>query len=348
MKIKEIIRLLESIAPPMYQEGYDNAGLITGDARAKAKGAILCLDATEAVIEEAISKKCNLVIAHHPIVFKGLKRLNGRNYVERVVIKAIKHDIAIYAIHTNLDNVYHHGVNAKFAERLGLQNTQILAPKGKLLKLSVVVPTNESDHIRKALFNIGVGTYNEWQQRSYASLGVGTQDGNTGAQVKLEMLFPEPLKGAVLSILHQEASPCAYDISNTANVNQEVGSGMMGQLPKPMSESAFLKMLKKEMGAKCIRHTQLLDQPIQKVALCGGAGSFLLSKAKAKGADIFITGDYKYHEFFDADGQIVIADIGHYESEQYTIELLKEIISQKFTNFAAYCTEVNTNPINYF
>ena len=350
MKINDIIRFLESLAPPMYQEHYDNSGLIVGDRQQEARGAILCLDATEPVIDEAIKKGCNLVIAHHPIVFKGLKRFNGKTYVERVVMKAIKNDIAIYAIHTNLDNVYYRGVNAKIAEQLGLTNTQILAPKGELKKLSLIVPTSESETIRQALFASGVGTANALTDSSYASLGVGTIDGTTEAKVKLQFILPAHLERVAINQIQQHTSsqPFAYDIVSINESNANVGSGMIGILPKPMAPKAFLSFLKEKMKVSCIRHTALHNRKISKVALCGGAGGFLLSKAKQQKADIFITADYKYHEFFDAEGQIIIADIGHYESEQFTINLLYEIISQKFSNFAAHCTEVNTNPVQYF
>lgn len=260
--IKAITAHLESIAPPSYQESYDNAGLITGDASWEVTNVLCCLDATEAVVEEAIQRGCNLVVAHHPIVFKGLKRLNGRNYVERTVIKAIKNDVAIYAIHTNLDNVLHRGVNAKIAEKLGLQNTSILLPK-----VEVSDPT--------------------------------------------------------------------------------VGAGLIGELPTAMDETQFLQQLKATMLAGCVRHTKLLGRPIKTVAVCGGSGSFLLPVAIARQADVYVTGDFKYHEFFDAENHLVIADIGHFESEQFTIDLLHEIISEKFTTFAPLKTSVNTNPVHY-
>ncbi|MEN0005415.1 MAG: Nif3-like dinuclear metal center hexameric protein [Bacteroidota bacterium] len=266
--IKTLTDYLETIAPSALQESYDNAGLIVGNENTPIKGVLLCLDSIEAIVEEAIALNCNLIIAHHPIIFQGLKRLNGKNYVERTVLKAIKHDIAIYAIHTNLDNVYYQGVNAKIAEKLQLVDTKILSPK----------PTA-------------------------ASVGL-----------------PE----------------------------SSVGSGMIGKLAAPMTERAFLQFIKDQMQVSCIKHTQLLGKPVEKVAVCGGAGGFLLKQAIRQGADIFITSDYKYHEFFDADGHLVIADIGHYESEQYTIELLHEIISQKFSNFALYCTNLDTNPVRYF
>lgn len=349
MKIKTLLAYLETIAPPTYQESYDNAGLIVGDAKQTISGVLLCLDSTEAVVDEAIEKKCNLIIAHHPIVFKGLKKFNGKNYVERVVMKAIKHDIAIYAIHTNLDNMYYQGVNTKIAEKLNLVDSRILAPKKTLKKLFTFVPTTHSDIVRNALFEAGAGDLGATKQLSYSSLGVGTEDGDGGAQVKLEVLFPQDRQGAVLAALSKAYpdAPLAYDIVTVENKHQAIGSGMVGRLEKPMKEKVFLKYLKEQMNVNCIRHTALLGKDIQTVALCGGAGGFLLGAAKGVGADVFITADYKYHEFFDADGQIVIADIGHYESEQFTIELLFEIISQKFSNFAAHCTKVNTNPIHY-
>ena len=350
MKIKEIIACLEVIAPPVYQESYDNAGLLTGDPEAEATGALFCLDSTEAVLDEAIAKRCNLVVAHHPIVFRGLKRLTGRNYVERVVIKAIQHGVAIYAIHTNLDNVYSQGVNSKIAEKLGLRDTRILSPRQVLKKLSAYVPPTHSETVRQALFAAGAGSLAQGDELSYATLGVGTAAGTPGAQVKLEVFFPLALEGAALRALRDSlpGQPFSYEIVSIENPDTRIGAGLIGQLPKAMSGKAFLRHLKESMQLSCVRHTQLLEKPIRTVALCGGAGGFLLSNALAQGAEVFVTADYKYHEFFDADGRIVIADIGHYESEQFTIELLHGIISQKFSNFAAYCTEVNTNPVHYY
>lgn len=349
MQIRDVVQFLEQIAPPVYQAGYDNAGLITGDFAAEVKGVLCCLDSTEAIVDEAIEKKCNLIVAHHPIVFKGLKRLTGRNYVERVVIKAIKHDIAIYAIHTNLDSVYHKGVNAKIAERIGLKDTRILAPAKVMKKLSVYVPPAHSDAVRKGLFAAGAGTFQHETGLSYASLGVGTNGDQTGAEVKLEVFFPTGVQPAVLRAL-KESTPgqsFPYELMSVDNQSAVVGSGMIGSLPKAMKAAAFLKHLKESMAVSVVRHTAPLGRSVKTVAVCGGAGGFLLGAAKGQGADVFVTADYKYHEFFDADQQIIIADIGHYESEQFTIELLQEIISQKFSNFAAYCTEVTTNPVLY-
>ncbi len=349
MKIKEVIQYLERIAPPVYQAGYDNAGLIVGDAEQEVSGVLCCLDSTEAIVEEAAAKGCNLIVAHHPIVFKGLKSLTGRNYVERVVINAIRNNIAVYAIHTNLDSVYHKGVNTKICERLELEQTEILAPTKTLKKLSVFLPPTHSESVRQALFEAGAGTLGQGDGLSYASLGVGTQAGTTAAEVKLEVFFPQHLQSAVLSALRKstDGQSFPYELSSVENQSPLVGSGMIGQLPKAMKEQAFLKRLKEVMQANVVRHTALLGKNIKTVAVCGGAGGFLLGAAKARKADIFITADYKYHEFFDADGQIIIADIGHYESEQFTTELLQQLISEKFSTFAAYSTEVITNPVHY-
>ena len=345
-RIRDLAAYLESIAPPVYQESYDNAGLIVGDPNAEVTGVLVCLDSTEAIVEEAIGKGCNLIVAHHPIVFRGLKRFTGRNYVERVVIQAIRHGIAIYAIHTNLDNVYHQGVNGKIAQRLGLVETRILAPKANLKKLSVMAPPARSESIREALFNAGAERIEASEQFSYYS----PEGGGGNTQLRLEVLFSSGKERQLLAALDAVGNgrPFAYELAGVDNPDAAVGSGLIGRLPEPMPEPAFLEHLKTAMQASCIRHTRLLGRDVETVALCGGSGGFLLGPAKAAGAQFFVTADYKYHEFFDADGQVVIADIGHYESEQFTIELLYDIISQKFSNFAAYCTEAVTNPVHYY
>lgn len=363
MKIKKVINYLETIAPPSYQESYDNAGLIVGNPNMDATGAIICLDSIEAVIDEAIEKKCNLVIAHHPIVFSGLKRFNGRTYIERVVMKAIKNDIAIYAAHTNLDNVKI-GVNAKICEKIGLQNTKILSPKkGRLKKLYTFVPSAQSDKVRNALFEAGAGQIGNYDETSFNIVGAGTFRANEGAnphvgdigkrhyeaEVKIEVIFEDYKEGRIIAALKQNHpyEEVAYDIVSLDNKSNDVGSGMIGELEKPMTEKAFLLHLKNVMNTPVIRHTAFNDKKVKRVAVCGGAGSFLLNKAISQKADVFVTGDYKYHQFFDADGEIIIADIGHYESEQFTIELFYELITKKFSNFAVHLTEVNTNPVKY-
>jgi dinuclear metal center YbgI/SA1388 family protein len=267
MKVQDIIKKLESLAPQCLQEGYDNAQLITGNLTWNCTGAIISLDATEAVVQEAITNNCNLIIAHHPIIFSGLKKITGGNYVEKTIIAAIKNDIAIYAIHTNLDNVLH-GVNAAIADKLGLINRQVLQPKNDILPLE--------------------------------------------------------------------------------DTNYQIGSGLLGELPEPLREMDFLDNIKEKFNLSVIKHTNLLGKPVKKVALCGGAGSFLIGAATAAGADFYISADIKYHEFFDANNRLVIADIGHYESEQFTIGLLFDILREKFPTFAVLKTGVKTNPVHYF
>lgn len=363
-KIKDITDLLESIAPRAYQEDYDNAGLIVGDPQAEVEGILCSLDCIESVVEEAIERKCNLIVAHHPIVFRGLKQLNGKNYVERTVIKALKNNIAIYAIHTNLDNVYH-GVNQKIAQLIGLENTRILAPKKEqLLKLEVFIPKEHTDEVLNAIHRAGAGNIGNYSHCSFRTEGTGSfrpsdeanpTIGSANEQEyvnenKAELIFPSYLKGAVIQAMKQ-AHPyeeVAYYLQRIENLNQEVGSGMIGQLSESMTEQEFLSHLKNCMQLNTIKYTPTPGKKIKKVALCGGAGSFLLHRAKGAGADAFVTSDFKYHEFFDAEGKIMIADIGHYESEVFTKELLSEFIREKFANIATYLSEVDTNPVKYF
>jgi dinuclear metal center YbgI/SA1388 family protein len=362
-KIKEVVSYLETIAPPAYQESYDNSGLITGNRETEITGVLICLDSIEVVIEEAIRKKCNLVIAHHPIVFTGLKKITGKNYVERTIIKAIKNDIAIYAIHTNLDNV-HIGVNAMIAEKLGLTDTSILAPKSNLLrKLITFIPVEKAEDVTNALFAAGCGSIGNYDECSFNIEGKGTFRANDNTdpyvgkkgerhiqkEIRFETIFEAYKEKSIIKALIN-AHPyeeVAYDIYSLNNDFQSVGSGLIGELADSQDEIAFLKHVKEQMKAGVIRHTALLGKAVKRVAICGGSGSFLMSDAIRKGADVFITADYKYHQFFDADGKIVIADIGHYESEQFTIELIKGLILKKFTTFALQLTEVKTNPVLY-
>lgn len=361
--ISDVVSYLEKLAPPAYQESYDNAQLLTGNPKDKVKGIMCSLDATEEVIDEAIEMGCNLVVAHHPIVFKGLKSLTGKNYVERTMIKAIKNDIAIYAIHTNLDHVTN-GVNKRICDRIGLDNTKILAPKKELLtKLTTFVPHANLDTVLQAIFAAGAGKIGEYKDCSYISEGLGTFTPSSNAnpsvgqknvlhrepESRIEVMIPSHLERNIIAALKQ-AHPyeeVAYYLQKLENENQEVGAGMIGELATGMEEKDFLKLLKSKMNLQIVKHTTLLNKQIKKVAVCGGAGIFLLPMAKKMGADIFITSDIKYHEFFDAENQIVICDIGHYESEIYTKDLLLELLSQKFTNIALYLTKVVTNPITY-
>lgn len=364
MKLAEIIRHLESIAPPAFQESYDNAGLLTGMPSRECSGILVTLDATEEVIMEAKQKNCNMVVAHHPIIFRGLKKINGKNYVERAVIAAIRNDIAIYAIHTNLDNVLH-GVSGKMAELLGLENTSILHFKENTLKkLFVFVPVESAEEVRMAIFNAGGGNIGKYSQCSFNMDGTGTFTAQEGAnpyigeigkpatakEMKIEVVFPHYLEAQVVNAM-LEAHPyeeVAYDVIDLSNLYQYAGSGVVGELPKEMDERAFLTRLKEVFGLAVVRHTPLLNRPVKRVAVCGGAGSFLIPNALGAGAHVYVTADVKYHEFFDADGRMVIADIGHFESEQFTIDLLHEILVQKFPTFAVLKPGTKTNPVNYF
>ena len=364
MTISFITSLLEKIAPISLQEDYDNAGLITGNKNWECKGALVCLDVTEEILEEAIQQNCNLIIAHHPIVFKGIKKFSGNSYVERAVIKAIKNDIAIYACHTNLDNIIS-GVNGRIADQLGLVNRTILQPKNGLIeKLQLFSPATHSEIVEKALFEAGAGQIGNYSECSFVSEGIGSfKPGDSanpfigemdirhkGNELKIEVIYPKWLRHQVLSAM-KSAHPyeeVAYEISSLLNVYQEVGSGILGELPNDMDAVGFLKILSDAFHQKCIKHTSLNGRPLKKVAICGGAGSFLTQTAIAAGADIYVTSDVKYHEFFDADGKIILADIGHFESEQYTIDLIYDILRQNFPTFAVLKTKVNSNPVHYF
>lgn len=363
LSIKQITDELEALAPPAYQESYDNSGLLTGDSSWKVTGALITLDCTEAVVDEAIAANCNLIIAHHPIIFRGLRRLTGSNYVERTIIKAIKNEIAIYAIHTNLDNV-HNGVNKKICDKIGLINTRILSPKKETLsKLVTFVPREATKAVMDALYAAGAGQIGNYRNCSFSVPGQGTFMPNEAAhptigrqgvqewveEDRIEVILPSYLQSRVLSAL-RKAHPyeeVAYYLNGLSNPNQEVGSGMIGELPDAVEPSEFLVRLKKRMDLQLIRHTRVIDQPIKKVAVCGGSGSFLLPDARKAGADVYISADFKYHEFFDADGRLMIADIGHYESEIFTRELLGEVLNKKFPTFAISFSKTVTNPISY-
>jgi dinuclear metal center YbgI/SA1388 family protein len=363
MKVKEVIQQLEELAPPSLQESYDNATLIVGSKEQDVSKVLLTLDCTESVVEEAIEKGCEMIVAHHPIVFSGLKSLTGRNYIERTVIKAIKHDVSIYAIHTNLDNVQR-GVNSKIAEKLDLQNTSILSPKkGFLLKLTFFCPLKDSARVREAIFEAGAGQIGEYDACSFNLKGEGTfragekanphlgEKGklHTEEEHRVEVILPTYLEGKVVQALkaNHPYEEVAYDLYPLNNSWEQIGSGMIGELKEAVDMMDFLKSLKVKLNTPLIRHTKPHEQKVKKVALCGGAGSFLLNAAKAKGANVFITGDFKYHQFFDAEDQIVIADIGHYESEQFTPELLKDYLEKLDVDMELILSSVSTNPIHY-
>jgi dinuclear metal center YbgI/SA1388 family protein len=364
MKLADLMSFLENLAPLTYQEDYDNSGLIVGTPNQEISAALISLDCTEAVVEEAISTGSNLIISHHPIVFSGLKRFNGNTYVERVVEKAIKNNIATYAIHTNLDNVAM-GVNARICERLGLSNCHILVPKQHLLKkLVTYAPIAKAEQVRYALFNAGAGHIGNYSDCSFNAEGTGTFKGNSNTnpyvgepgklhfenEVRIETVYPANIEKKILMALFlaHPYEEVAYDLYNLTNQHNQVGAGMIGELQIPVDEASFLLHVKNRMRTQVIRHTEHTGRMVKRVAVCGGAGGFLLKHAISAGADVFITADYKYHEFFDADGKIMIADIGHFESEQFTAQLLYDIIKKNFVNFAVRLTAVNTNPVKYY
>lgn len=364
MNISEVIQTLESYAPLSYQESYDNVGLLTGNATWQCTGVLCSLDATEDVVNEAKENGCNLIVAHHPIIFGGLKKLTGKNYVERTVIAAIKNDVAIYAIHTNLDNV-HNGVSRHMAEQLGLHSCKVLEPKtGLLKKLYTYIPVDDAEKVKAALFEAGAGNIGNYSECSFNSEGIGTYKplehtnpyiGEQGKraetkEVKLEVIFEAYRQQQVINALLQSHpyEEVAYDIVSLDNAYQNVGSGIIGELKNEMSEEVFLQHLVQSFHLPVIKHTKLFNRNVKKIALCGGSGLFLLKKAIVQKADVYITSDIKYHEFFDADNQIVLMDIGHWESEQFTIDLLYDVLRSKFHNFAVLKTGVKTNPVNYF
>ncbi len=362
--INQVIEKLEDFAPPELQESYDNSGLITGDRSQEITGIMICLDCTEEVVDEAIEKNCNLIISHHPILFSGIKSLTGKNYVERTIIKAIKNDIAIYASHTNLDSV-EGGVNSKIAEKLSLKNVKVLSPvKDSLRKLVTFCPVKHAEEVRKAIFNAGAGHIGNYDHCSFNVSGTGTFRGDENSdpfvgkknedhseqEERIETIYPKHLEKNILKAL-LDAHPyeeVAYDLYPLQNQNTRIGIGMVGELEKETGLDNFLQNLKRTFNTGSIRHTRDLGNSVKKVALCGGSGSFLIPNAIASGADIFVTADLKYHQFFDADNKIILADIGHFESEQFTVEVIADILNENFNTFATYFSSVITNPINYF
>lgn len=364
MQIRAIIDVLEQLAPLSLQEDYDNAGLQVGDPNEACSGVMVALDATEAVVAEAADKGCNLLVVHHPLIFGGIKKLTGSNQVERTLLAAIHRKVAIYAIHTNLDHVSD-GVNAAIAAKLQLQNCRILQPKtGLLKKLSTYVPLAHTETVRSALFAAGAGHIGAYDECSFAVEGNGSFRGAADTnpfvgkpgqrhierEEKLEIIFPAWLERKVLTALWA-AHPyeeVAYEITPTDNVHQHIGAGMIGELEQGLEAAQFLQLIKNQFNTSLIRHSVPAQKPIQKVAICGGAGIFLLHQAMAAGADALVTSDIKYHSFFEAEPGFLLCDIGHWESEQYTIDLLADHIARKFPNFAVLKTGVRTNPVHYF
>ncbi len=363
MKVSELVSYLNSLAPYTYQESYDNSGLLVGDPNTEIKGVLVALDCIETVLDEAIVVGANVIVTHHPIIFKGLKRITGASYIEKVVQKAIKHDLNLISIHTNLDNMSY-GVNKIISNKIGLQNTKILLPKENgFVKLQVYVPATHSDLLRSALSEAGAGKIGDYEACSFSFTGTGRfiPDENANPFIgksgvleqvqeeKIEVTVPQHCLGKVLSAMKQ-AHPyeeIAYDVIAVNNTNEQVGSGMVGELSVEEDTVEFLKRIKAVFGSGAVRYTEIHSSTVKRVAVCGGSGSFLLNAAKRGGADVFITADFKYHEFFDAEKQIIIADIGHFESEQYTSDWLVAQMQKNFTTFAVRLTSVNTNPINY-
>ncbi len=363
MLLSEIISYIESFAPLAWQESYDNAGLLVGNPGDEVNRVLITLDVTEKVIDEAVDGKADLIISHHPLIFSGIKKLNEQTDTGRCLIKAIRNKIAIYAAHTNLDNVTG-GVNSKICEKLGLVSCRVLSPvKGQLKKLVTFIPAAHSVAVREAVFAAGAGCIGNYDSCGYSLDGTGSFRGNElthpfvgekgkihyEPETRFETVFPAPLQQQVIRAL-LNAHPyeeVAYDIYPLDNEFTLAGSGMIGELPQETDEMTFLKQVKQIFEVKVLRHSPLTGRKVKRVAVCGGSGSFLIRQAISSRADVYLTGDLKYHQFFEAEGKIVLTDIGHFESEQFTKELFYELLTKKFSNFAVRLSEVNTNPVNY-
>jgi dinuclear metal center YbgI/SA1388 family protein len=364
LKIKDIINFLETIAPLSYQEEYDNSGLTCGNAQHECSGALIALDLTPEIIEEASKNECNLIIVHHPPIFKGLKKLVINDPIAEMLISCIKKDIAVYAIHTNLDNVVD-GVNGEIAERLGLQKTRVLCPLPSThRKMTYYVPIEHAEKTRKAIFDAGAGKIGNYDQCSFNSYGDGTFRALEGAnpfvgaqgvqhtekETKVELLYPYHLESLIIQTLKENHpyETVAYHTTNLENRFDEIGGGIIGNLVEPVSETTFLQMVKKAFHTGTIRHSPFTGQNIQKVAICGGSGKSMINNALREGADVFLTADLGYHDFFIPNGKMLLADMGHFESEQFTSDLILRRIKEKFPTFALLKTGISTNPVNYF
>ncbi|MFC7773559.1 Nif3-like dinuclear metal center hexameric protein [Flavobacterium sp. GCM10027622] len=363
MKIKEILSILEEMAPLAYAEDFDNVGLLVGDSNAEATGVLVCHDALEAVIDEAVKKQCNLVVCFHPILFSGIKKITGKNYVERSILKAIKNDIAIYAVHTALDN-HKAGVNKIFCDALGLINTKVLVPKQNFIQklITYTIPENV-EKLRNALFDAGAGKIGNYEDCSFNSKGIGTYMGNENSnpeigerfefveaeEIKIEVTFERYLQSKILKALFSNHvyEEVAYEIYELQNNHQNIGLGMVGELTQDMNEVDFLTMVKDKMECGGIRHTGFLGKKIKKVAVLGGSGSYAIKNAIAAGADAYLTADLKYHNFYEAENKILLADIGHFESERYTKNYIVDYLTKKIPNFAIVLSQINTNPVKY-
>ena len=364
MTVNDITNILEELSPLHYAEDFDNVGLLVGNSKQNVNGILITLDTLENVLDEAITKGCNLIVSFHPILFKGLKKITGKNYVERVVIKAIANDIAIYSMHTALDNS-NLGVNAKICSVLGITKSRILIPKkGLLKKLITYVPKSGFDDLKQALFEAGAGTIGNYSNCSFSTDGMGTFKANENAnpvvgeigkthfeeEIQLNLTFHSKDETRILDALFKNHpyEEVAYEIIALENSNQNIGMGMIGELEQPVDEKEFLTHVKNKMNAKGIRHSSFLGKKIKKVAVLGGSGAFAIGAAKTAGADIFITSDVKYHQFYEAENKLIIADIGHFETEQFTKNLLVDFLTKKIPNFAVTLSESITNPIKYF
>lgn len=363
MIIREITSYIESFAPLAYQESYDNAGLLVGNPDDEAGSALVTIDVTEQVVDEAIAGGFGLIIAHHPLIFGGIKKVNGQTETGRCLIKAIKNNVAVYAAHTNLDSVTG-GVNSRICEKLGLTGCRILSPlKGQLRKLVTFIPVAHARKVQEAVFGAGAGSIGNYDHCGYTLEGQGSFRGNEASQpftgkkgavhlepeIRFETIFPAAQQTQVVRAL-LKAHPyeeVAYDLYPIENEFALTGSGMIGELPDEQDEVDFLKSVQRVFGVSVIKHSHLLEKKIKNVAVCGGAGSFLIRHAIGAEADVFLTGDLKYHQYFEAEGKIVLADIGHFESEQFTKELFYELLTKKFPTFAVRLSEINTNPVNY-
>ena len=364
MIVKDITNILEELAPLAYAEDFDNVGLLVGSSSLEVTGVLVTLDTLENVVDEAIAKKCNLIVSFHPIIFGGLKKLTGSNYVQRVVIKAIQHNIAIYSMHTALDNS-NQGVNAKICEVLGILNTRILIPqKGTIKKLTTYVPLKDAENLKEKLFQAGAGAIGNYSNCSFSVNGMGSFKPEENAnptigtlgkthfeqETQINITFEKSLESLLIDALRKNHpyEEVAFEVTTLENSNQNIGMGMIGELENSMNEKDFLSFVKDKMHASCIRDSNLLGKQIKKVAVLDGSGSFAISAAMQANADVFITADLKYHQFYEAEGKMLLADIGHYETEQFTKNLLVDYLTKKIPNFAIRLSDSKTNPIKYF
>ncbi len=364
MKLKELCSYLDSAVPLSFQEGYDNSGLQIGQPDKEINSALLTVDVTEEVIAEAKNEGCEIIVSHHPVIFHALKKITGKSFTEKIVLSAIRNDIAIYSSHTNLDNAPN-GVNAKMAEKIGLVNIKVLSPlKNKLLKLVTFIPEDHVLKVRDAIFNAGAGVIGKYDRCGFTVSGEGSFRAGEGTipfvgekgkihiekEVRFETILYSQFKDNVIEAL-LETHPyeeVVYDLYPVENDNADAGSGCTGELPEAVSEQEFLKLISSVFGARGVRHSQLTGRKIKKVALCGGSGAFLIGDAIAGNADAFVTGEIKYHAYFESENKVLLVDCGHYETEKFSTEILYDLIIKKFPKFAVRFSKINTNPINYF